>query len=90
MKPDRIPNQGFSWGLLREIDQFYRREDLRQERCLRTGQRLDRKVESVDPPVDALVEQARERAYHLEALVVLQAGSGMATQEREARVMDLY
>ena len=40
--------------------------------------------------MDALVEQARERAYHLEALVVLRAGSGTVTQEREARVMNLY
>ena len=44
----------------------------------------------MDPPMDALAEQAKERAYHLEALVLLRAGSETATQEREARVMNQY
>ena len=40
--------------------------------------------------MDALEERAKERAYHLEALVALQAGSWIVTQERDARVMDLH
>ena len=44
----------------------------------------------MDPLGDALAEQAKEKAYHLEALVLLRAGSETATQEREARVMNQY
>ena len=46
-------------------------------------------MESPDPPVDALEELVKERAYHLEALVELQAGSGTEAQERGARVIGL-
>ena len=40
--------------------------------------------------MDALEELVKERAYHLEAPVELQAGSWIVTQERDARVMDLH
>ena len=43
----------------------------------------------MDPLMDALAEQAKERAYHLEALVLLQAGSE-TVKKREAQVKNQY
>ena len=46
---------------------------------------MDLKVEFVDPLVDALEERAKRKAYHSEAPVLLQAGSG-TVRKREAQV----
>ena len=51
--------------------------------------RPDLKAEFVDPLVDALEEQARTKAYHSEALVMLQVGSVKVTK-RVAQVKNWY